>query len=181
MDTMIIQKETYQTLKWVSQFAGGGMSISPQYDVVHIIGGSLVATTGLILGRVDIPEDIKEYCKRKKYFNITKLTTNPYLLIAEHKGLLTKEQSEMIQNGASNIIESTKEVTVPEHFYTRLKAGNIKTLATVPGADRIDFYSKDPHEMTVAVTSDVTAILMPLTSNIKPDVEEESKEKEQEK
>ena len=98
MDTMIIQKETYQTLKWLKQFAGSGGSMRPQYDMVHIIGVSLVATTGMILGRADIPEDLKEYCKRKKYFDIIKLTTNPYLLIAEHKGLLTKTQSELIQS-----------------------------------------------------------------------------------
>lgn len=173
MDTMLIDKDTYKTLKWVNQFVSKDIT-NQKLTVIHILGGSLVGASGFILGRVDIPNDIKEYCKDKTHFSILKLTTRPYLLIAKHNKSLTEESFGYLRKQFLEVIELTKDVTQPENFYARLDPKNVKLLATAPEGYPLDFYSKEPEHMTVALSKDVMSIIMPLHSDIKPKKEKEN-------
>jgi hypothetical protein len=168
----LVSKDAYQSLKWLQQHTDNG-DIRPQYSHVYILGASLVASDGFSLGRIDIPEAMKEYCKNKVAFDLIKLTTSPYLAIVEEvrdypKGYKPKTKGATYPVKAQGeklggFIEKHKDLSDLSNHRTSLSKKIIKTITTMPGLnERVDFYIKGDTEPVLCVSQQGYSILMPM-------------------
>lgn len=172
LETLVISKDTYKKLKWLQSFLDKGKYAIEEYMFVYVIGASLVATDGNGLARIDVPEELKKYCHKVKYFTIVKLTTNPYIAILDDISptFTNKIWEKRVTDRASAIasfIDKTKSTTEDENRVISVGEKLLGKLATMPtdensvsGSGRLDIYVEDSQKSMVVVTKEAFSIIM---------------------
>lgn len=174
---LLLTKENYDALKWLNQFKSTDHA-RPQLRCVHVIGASLVTGDGFAIGRIDIPDVLKDYCKKRRTFDLVKLVTSPYLAIVD-------DYPETGFDGFEKVLEDSKSVATLDNLRTVMSKYMFKKISTMPSdTDAVKFYVSD--EVTsavVAVSTKGYSILMPMHNpdlHAKARLHEEKLEKEKE-
>lgn len=167
---LLLRKDNYDALKWLNQFVSKD---DPRMYLtcIHVIGASLVAGDGVSLGRIDIPDVLKEYCKNRKTFELIKLVANPYLAVVD-------DSPSAEFNGFTSVFEDSKKVATLYNLATVMAKSMFKKISTMPGdADYVKFYVGDAATSPiVTVSSKGYAVLMPLHN---PDLHEKARLQEE--
>ena len=169
--TLFIQKDTYRQLKWLNQFTAKTTASRRRTNIrlehIYVIGASLVAADGFVMGRIDIPAALKEYCKSKPAFDILKLTTNPYLAILEDvkesKSVAPEDSLADMVDKLLGFIKGTKKSTEEGNRISSINRNFLKMLGTMPGGtDKLDIYAIDPTQPITVVSQNALSIIMPM-------------------
>lgn len=174
IETILLRKETYRKLKWLQGFLDKGRYAVSENMIIYVIGASLVASDGDGLGRIDIPEELKEYCKKVKFFTIVKMTTNPYFallddILPSFKNIHWKKRASGRAESIKKLILDTKTTTEEKNRVISVNEKLLGKLSTMPTDEnsynttgRLDIYIEDKKRGAVVVTKEALSIIMPM-------------------
>ena len=163
METLFITTETRKKIEWLEQFTA--KDFDPYLDAIFIMNDLLIALDGYNAAKIEIPQDLKEFCQDLIGFEIIAITTKPPLLIAKPIEDVDDLDSESLKYNekrkkAISFIYHAEQETEESNFKTALNPEFLAQLKSTPGGGPLSIYIKDEANPIILKNDEATIFIM---------------------